>query len=229
MFELQHNGIKINCREETTDDFVFDEVIKKGCYAKLIPGKLSDYNWFDIGGHIGCFTIPALLSGATVKTFEPDVSSFKLLSANVALNGLCKKADLNNFAVGAVDGTVPFYVNKKKNKGANSLICKKGRDIVVVQKMAFQPLLDEYRPTAIKIDCEGAEYEIVRSIKGMPSVSLVVMELHFNMIGKEKAREVIETLCSFGFAAKYNENALIKDYWHTNVVFERKAKQCRKS
>jgi len=176
--ELQENkGMKAYVRPETSDPFVLKEV-SSGEYRKL---KITpDDVIVDFGLNIGMFTTYALLQGAKeVHSFEAETENFQLAQMNVKLNGVDDRAYLHNRAVvGNDDEERYFSINVKKNKGAHSLIEKRGRDTATVKCINVNKVLEEVKPSIIKMDIEGGEYEVLKSIKNYDTIHQLIFEFH---------------------------------------------------
>jgi len=93
-------------------------------YNKLITainlikasGRFEGYGFdtiVDVGANIGTISIPAVLDGLFSKAVavEPHPHNFKLLHANVVLNGLNDKFTLHNAALGENDGVLEMEVS----------------------------------------------------------------------------------------------------------------------
>lgn len=176
--EIQEkNGLKAYVRPETSDPFVLKE-IASGEYRKLVI--TSDDVIVDFGLNIGMFTSYALKRGAKeVHAYEAEKENFELATMNVELNGVSDRAHLHNLAViGNDDEERYFSINVKKNKGAHSLIEKKGRDSTTVKCINVNKILEEIQPTIIKMDIEGGEYEVLKSIKNYDNIQQLIFEFH---------------------------------------------------
>jgi FkbM family methyltransferase len=198
--EVEVKGVKSLIREGTSDEFVVNEVIKGNEYRKL---KLRpDDIVLDCGLNIGMFTTQTLLRGIKeIHSFEPDVDNFYLAQKNVEMNGfkLGENVFLNNDAVIGNDDTHrEFSINVKKNKGAHSLVKKRGRDTVTVTAKNINKILEEVKPTVFKMDIEGGEYEVLPAINDWSGIREFIMEFHHAHLNdiktKEKYKEIIELL-----------------------------------
>jgi FkbM family methyltransferase len=193
---IEKNGIKAKVRNGTSDSFVVKECVN-GEYRKL---NISESDIIvDIGLNIGMFTCYALSKGANeVHSFEPDLDNFELAKFNVDLNGFSNRCFLYNHAVvGNQDIFRDFFINVKKNKGAHSLIGKRGRDKITVTCANINKIIEQVKPTILKLDCEGGEYEILKSIKSFSKINQIIMEFHhahLNDKDKSKFHEIIELM-----------------------------------
>ena len=177
-------------RPETTDQKVIVEVITKNSYErKKDKFFLKDAPiWLDLGGNIGTFTCQALHKGAQkVITFEPEQENFELLLKNVSKNNFTSNVIPVQAGVVAKQGIneLELYVCKGDyNKYRHTIFKIRGRQSVSIPVKNFKEVLDEYKPNGVKIDIEGAEIEILESMK--PSdwpdhVSHLVFEYSFDI------------------------------------------------
>ena len=173
----EHAGIKAYIRPGTSDPFVLREV-SSGEYRKL---KITPNDVIvDFGLNIGLFTSYALLRGAKeVHSFEAETENYNLAQLNVELNGVADRATLHNRAViGNDDEERYFSINVKKNKGAHSLVKKRGRDSITVKCINVNKVLEEVKPNIVKMDIEGGEYEVLKSIKNYATIDQLIFEFH---------------------------------------------------
>jgi FkbM family methyltransferase len=171
---------------------VVNEVIKGNTYRKLTiqPGDTV----LDVGMNIGMFTIWALLQGAKqVFGFEPSPQNFILANRNIKLNELTGAATTYEKAVVGTDDTVrQFALNVKKNKGAHSLVSKRGRNAIEVECENFQKILERIKPNVIKMDIEGGEYEIITAGVDFKGVREFIMEFHHAHLNDVEQRSKYE-------------------------------------
>lgn len=175
---ITYKNIIANVREDTSDEFVVREVFS-GEYNKL--QLQSNDVVVDFGLNIGMFTIFALNKGvAQVHAFEPDKENFSLACDNVALNiATSFRYFLHNKAVvGNNDATREFSINSKKNKGAHSLVAKRGRSFVTVECVNINDVFESVKPTVVKMDIEGGEYECLPAVKDWSGIREFIMEFH---------------------------------------------------
>ena len=176
--EIEVKDVKAKVREDTSDEFVVNEVIRGNEYRKL---KLQPSDVvLDFGLNIGMFTIQTFKRGVKeVHSFEPDLENFNLATDNCKLNNTDSSVQLNNAAVvGNNDTTRNFSINTKKNKGAHSLVAKRGRDTITVNAENINDIMKRVNPTVIKMDIEGGEYEVLPAIKDWSNIRELIMEYH---------------------------------------------------
>ncbi|MCE0499404.1 MAG: FkbM family methyltransferase, partial [Methylacidiphilales bacterium] len=145
----------------------------------------------DIGANQGFYACYAARRGATVLAIEPVPELFTTLLSNVGAAGLASRVtalccgvsdtdgvavmDLSDFLGGGVGSIVPRFLEKLD-------ISSTGRIEVPVK--TFGRILAENKIDRIrlcKLDCEGAEYAIIKSIDAVTAarVDAFVLEYHW--------------------------------------------------
>ncbi|WP_165204306.1 FkbM family methyltransferase [Methylovirgula ligni] len=189
------------------------EVVKS-----LRPGMA----FIDIGANAGVFSMIAgqrIGADGVIVAFEPSLAVFKKLIANASIN------QLRNFfpfmgAVGPSTGVGRFQTDEKHTGGA---YLDAHGDTRVVQ-LGGPPLsallasLIEDRKTMIKIDVEGAELDVIRSIGDLLGANLietVIVEVNAGQQARFSAtpQEIYAFMhekgykprLGLGFAGHYNE------------------------
>lgn len=136
----------------------------------------------DIGSHIGSFSLAAAkkFPKAKVLSFEPSPENYGIFRKNIKLNKL-KNIRAFNKAVSSKSGSVKIHINSL-NSAANSLYDTDGKAISVssvnlgrifkrnrIKKCSFA-----------KVDCEGAEYEILLNTpkKILGKIETMIIEYH---------------------------------------------------
>jgi FkbM family methyltransferase len=177
----------------------------------------------DIGAHIGSFSVYAgrRAPRGRVFSFEPDDWSHRQLVKNLAINEV---ANVKTFrgGVGGKSGTRNLYaakLNSAENNfywggaQADSVDCVTLADIFAEHKLE--------RCDFMKIDCEGAEYEILLNtpMEVLRKIRRISVECHVGRyfgLADESARPevLIEFLRRAGFTVKVlKENELHTFLW----------------
>lgn len=188
--------IKAYVREDTSDEFVVREVFS-GEYNKL--NIRPDDVILDFGLNIGMFTCFALSKGAKqVWSYEAESENFDYAVRNVEMNFPDKlRYNLNNKAVVGNDDTIRYFsINTKKNKGAHSLVEKRGRDRCTVQCININDAIDQANPTIIKMDIEGAEYECLPAVKDWSGIRELIFEFHHAHLNDIKTHDKYQEILS---------------------------------
>lgn len=176
--QIEYRGVKAIVREGTSDEFVVKEVFS-GEYNKL--NITQDDVIVDFGLNIGMFTLFALNKQAKkLYSYEADKENYEYALQNIKLNDIAAdRYELFNMAVvGNDDISREFSLNTKKNKGAHSLLHKRGRTTTTVPCINISKVLDRYKPTIVKMDIEGGEYECIKSLTSYHGIREFIMEFH---------------------------------------------------
>ena len=156
------NGIKIITRPKKGDRSTINEVF----IHKLYPYEIQPSDIVvDIGAHVGVFTVFAAKKAynGEVYSYEPEPTNFKQLKKNVVLNHL-KNVKETRTGVAGRKGMRTFYVSNQ-HTGGNSIIKVPGKKIKA-KFTTLKDIIDDNEIDVIdflKVDVEGAEYEILLS------------------------------------------------------------------
>lgn len=141
----------------------------------------SDKVCLDLGTNIGTFTKIALDGGAyRVYGVECDFRNYNIANSNFSES---IRAKIIHAAVSALDqDTLKIYKsNAKSNHSSTSIIKRRGTftEYDEVKNYHITELLDEIKPDIVKIDIEGAEYDIIEHVLAYRPKVLFI-ELHGN-------------------------------------------------
>lgn len=141
---------------------------------------------FDIGGGIGEFGLFAARAepGTQVYAFEPFPEAFALMWENMRLNDVTN-AQLHEMALGAESGTSTLDLSsgdpvRFQTQAAADLATTQHLEVTLVSLGDALNLTGVDEVDLLKLDCEGAEYDIlfnsVRSV--LERIHRIVMEFH---------------------------------------------------
>lgn len=181
------HGTPIKYRPGTSDTTViYEALLKSGKKSEYsVPGSLDPKVILDIGGNIGVASIffARTFPNARIFSFEPVPENYALLKENVS--SLANVSALP-VALGSEDKEAEIYWSREyTNLGGFSFFEKPGNDarpIRVQVKHAGRYLraLGIEKVDLIKIDTEGAEFDILTSFDEamLANASWIVGELH---------------------------------------------------
>lgn len=167
----------------------------------------SGWTVIDIGGGIGDFTIQAACAAANncVHAFEPTPSSFSLLEQNLRANGI-QNVEIYPTAVWSDDQEVVIDTGSGEpvqftSQAYTGELLEDGK--VRVQANSLNTLLARLgiqRCDLMKLDCEGAEYEILFHTPdaALQQIDRIVMEYHDNA-GPNTHRDMERFLTEKGY------------------------------
>jgi FkbM family methyltransferase len=189
----QEAGGKIyNMRINKIDRPVVYMVVIFKEYSKYLDLTKDDI-WLDIGGHIGTFSIDVSDKVKQIYAFEPEPGNYELLEKNIAENKIENILIFNAAVVGNYDLEREFHLDEKDNTGGHSLIAADGKAKITVKCRNINDILKTYNINKVKMDCEGAEYEIIKSMD-LTNIKELIMEFHFNLLGLTKFEELVALL-----------------------------------
>ncbi len=177
------------------DEFAAEETTWRRFTELLTP----DDTLLDIGAYIGSVAVTAAREqGTHVIAYECFPEHFDVMLQNSQdLPIECRQV-----AVMGEAGTVTLYLAPKSPMAHSVVEKKRSAGMMEVQSVSFAEELERYKPTAVKIDIEGAEYTFLDELKNLPEyVRKVALEFH--LIKDEKhlalAQDVIDTLRAQGW------------------------------
>ena len=190
--------------------FFYDNVLQRDYLQGGIALNLGDVV-FDVGANIGSFTVVAARlvgEAGRVFAFEPNPIAFARLEENVALNRL-GNVRCFPFAIGGRAGSFEFFSHDRAN--FSSLfegVDRRGLEGMNADTVAVRTLPEVIAELGLesidllKLDCEGAEYEIVDHLdaKAAGIIRQLAMETH--AVPGRSRRDLIGRLAELGFAPR---------------------------
>jgi len=192
----------------STDFFVLREVLAEETYRDVLPLlPARPLRVVDIGANLGATTI--WLSRKTCLgeafCFEPEPDSFRLLNFNLARNG-CTGARAIAKAVGGRSRKARMMLNEATPGGASIYAAAASGQESAGNAVEVIALSDWLRETPgpfdlLKMDCEGAEWEIVRHTgsRDLGRFGAVMAEIHGDPEGHQPVTAFEELIESRGF------------------------------
>jgi len=152
---------------------------------------------FDIGTHIGSFSILAAKKAKSGKvfSFEPLPDNYKIFSKNINLNKL-KNIKAYNLAVASKKGTQKLFLYEGAHTGSSSLYRRNTDNFLKIKTDTIQNIMNVNhikRINFMKIDCEGAEYDILFNLPKnvLNNIEKISMEYH-DTINEHKHQDLLE-------------------------------------
>jgi FkbM family methyltransferase len=182
------NGLSFALQPRCGDWFTLLECAVRGDYFQHGIAVRAGDTVIDIGANFGAFSIAAsrqVGESGRVFCFEPNPSVFARLQQNIRLNG-CGNVTAFNEAVGGRDGHVDLFIDRKSafstTKSAVGERVYTGMPATRVPMRSISSVLAlAGAPVALlKIDCEGAEYDILERLTAEEAARIgqVTMEVH---------------------------------------------------
>lgn len=172
----------------------------------------------DVGGHHGHFALLAAREGAAqVCSYEPAPENLVYLRQNTRD---VPQIELHECALGREKGVRELWLNPGRNTGAHSLVKRRGREPVEIMVMSFANEVRKIKPDIIKIDIEGAEYEL--DLDCLANVRGIAIELHLQGNQRIEAQRVHRYIQSLGFTVVRSPRDTGKN-WHTYSIYRKDA------
>jgi FkbM family methyltransferase len=187
------------------DLFVLREVLVEEAYkAALALLTVKNIRLVDIGANFGSFTIWAHGAAGVREAFcfEPEPDSFRLLNFNLSLND-CSAAKTLACAVGGESRMIKISLKKSSPGGTTIYDGDTSPEAKTVPVIAFEKWLGEVEGDfdLLKMDCEGAEWEIIRRTdpRQFARFQVVVAEVHEDPEHKQAVPEFKQSMENLGF------------------------------
>ncbi len=185
LIELRPGGLRFKVRS-AMDVWIIKETCLDRDYERA--GVELEDGWIilDIGAGLGDFSVHAAKRhpGSLVFAYEPFPESFALLQENVKLNGLDSVRMFPN-AVGSVASSqmVLYAVGAAVQHRTAATVGAASATSVTVASVTLDQIFEEQRLSRcdfLKIDCEGAEYEILfqASDQTLGKIKHICLEYH---------------------------------------------------
>jgi len=189
---------------ENNDFYVYEsngsDYERLGCVIE--PGDVV----VDIGGNIGIFARRALNRGASrVFAFEPSSKIFSCLLDNtprslvechrIAVAGFNGSTILNSDITAGIGGSSIVQEMNQEKASTENVIC------LTLNRLFEIGILPE-KIDFMKIDCEGAEKQIIDDLTdhNLSKIRKIAMEFHTVLLGEEARELMVERLANFGFS-----------------------------
>jgi FkbM family methyltransferase len=161
----------------------------------------------EVGANIGYYVLvesKSIGKKGLIYAIEPGKENFEFLKRNIQINNVRNTLPFN-IALGDKNELKELYVYSEGN--FNTFLNKK-RNLKLIRKDKIKIIRgDDFlkgkrKPTVIRMDVEGYEYEIIKGLQKTISSSknmLIFMELHFGVLSKNKVNFILNFLKKNGF------------------------------
>jgi len=157
------------------------DLCRQEAYLKRYEQLFGKQEWndacVDIGSNIGITATiyNRLCNFNLVVCYEPVVETFNMLNKNLQANN-CDNIEVNNAAVLASNGEVEVSFNKSSFASASLYRDFKWRE--KVKAVSINDIIKDKKVGLLKIDCEGAEQDILTGISDYSPIKRMVIEFH---------------------------------------------------
>jgi FkbM family methyltransferase len=161
----------------------------------------------DIGAHIGSFTLYAskFVTTGKIYSFEPLPENYSMLIKNVKINNI-QNIKTYKIAISNYTGTSHLHLYDGPHTGSSSLYERNSKKKIKIKTITLEKFIKENKIKQIdfiKIDCEGAEYDILFNApdKVLAIIKKISMEYH-DSINNHKHNELMTFFRKKGFIAR---------------------------
>lgn len=211
-------------------DEVGEGLRRRGCtesetLSAITSHLNTDSVFFDLGAHIGQYTLMASPLCRAVHSFEPVPVTFGLLHRNIQANGLAN-VFANHCAVSDRCGDVTIYEGDVSNMDRSSLMppsYASGKSFVV-PSLTLDVYVSEHGdvPDLIKIDVEGAEISVLRGAYHLLRERHPMLIVEIDRLNQPRfgftAEDLLKELKDFGYSLSPLENEQGTDRSYFNVL-----------
>ena len=202
IFETR-SGLKIKIRVDSTDLMALTHVwMIKEYYEDNFQIDENDVV-VDVGAHIGLFALYAsqFCNNGKIFCFEPIKKNYNLLLDNISLNNI-KNIFPYNIAVTKKTSITKIFLNE--DESGHSMYIK-NKNFVEINSKSLSDIFVENNIKEcdfLKLDCEGAEYEIIESLSSdfLAKIKKMVIEYHMADNNPELLEKLIAKLKQFSFS-----------------------------
>ena len=192
--EINGTNLGFHLNDMLVGDYLFEQVVIKKEYLPKEITFTNLANIVDIGANVGLFSclMSAMFPDSKIFAFEPALSNIARMQEHLALNKI-ENVTLYPFALGSTNENRELFL--PHDEGAYSLFESNaslytrgkgytGKSYSVVVRNAREALLESGIETIdfLKIDCEGAELEILEAITPqLKNTKRIAIEWHPNV------------------------------------------------
>jgi len=172
----RYGDFRLEMRPGTSDVKTVIEVLRTQMYKKAF--EATSEVWGDFGAHIGTFAVYALAHGAKqIYCWEPFPDSRALLQRNVS--GYPVKIHCQAVSWTGKERALHLH---GKTDARHTLREVRGRQTLQVQSAKFADVLKEHKDiTAVKMDIEGSEIEILQNLDFPARIRVLTFEWSYSV------------------------------------------------
>ncbi len=202
IFETR-SGLKIKIRVNSTDLMALTHVWMIQEYSDDNFSINNDDVIIDVGAHIGLFALFAsqFCKNGKIFCYEPIKENYKILIENIEMNQI-QNIFPNNLAVTKETSRVKIFLND--DQSGHSMFIQNKNFVEVDSKSLSDIFIDNGIKECdfLKLDCEGAEYEIVESLPSdlFTKINKTAIEYHMFDTKPELLEQLINKLKQFSFS-----------------------------
>lgn len=220
--QLRPSGLRFNVREPM-DIWIIKETCLDRDYERLSGPIQPGWHIIDIGAGLGDFAIDAAQHGAWVCAYEPFPESFDLLKQNLSLNKIENVLPIAE-AVSGRAGTLQLEMSGAAVQHKTTSVRGERKTISVPAITLDKALsrLNGFRCDLLKMDCEGAEYDILMMADEScwQRIDQIVLEYH-DGVSEHSHQDLIDLFEKRGFKTRCFPSHVRQHLGLLHVILER--------
>ncbi|MEP3602702.1 MAG: FkbM family methyltransferase [Stappiaceae bacterium] len=167
--------------------------------ALVREGLTAQDRVLEVGAGIGFVGIACakICGPENILSYEPNPKMKPVIEANYALNGM--RPNLRSKVVATTAGKLEFYFSDSVL--SSSLVDRNQGSPTLVEADAISSVIENFRPSAIVMDAEGAEIGLLPACD-LSNVSTIAVEMHPHIVGAPAISELRTYLRELGFMEK---------------------------
>ena len=211
------DGLRVSLSSHPSDLVTSFVVFVKRDYGEIPAGGTV----LDIGANIGCFSLYAARAGARrIVAVEPSAEAYSTLVENIRQNALARLVQPVQMAVtGDAGAVVPFPTRSSPESRIG--VADATHEVSYVRTTTIEELLTTFAVEEVdllKLDCEGAEYDIIFKTPGYlwSVVKRIRLEYHAG-----RSLELIAYLRGHGYGVRRHRARQVETSEHGDLWVER--------
>lgn len=203
---LLRDGTRYMVRLNTADLKILNELYIFNQYGQFNKYLKDASNVIDVGAHIGTFSIMTgkYLKKGRIYCYEPDRKNFKILTNNININNMQNKIIAFRLGIASKKGKKNLF-RHEKNSGMHSFFGN-GKNKNEIETISLSDIFTDNKIETcdlLKIDCEGAEYEIIFNTEKriFDKIKHIVLEYH----SSGNPFDLIKYLRKMGFRSRIKD------------------------
>lgn len=194
------DGIKIFVSDNIQGDIlrtIYTETYE-GSELRIIKSQLEpDDIVMELGTGIGFISsyCAKQIGSERVFTFEANPQLESDIFRNYKLNNVAPNLEM--CILGEQSGEQTFYL-QKDYWTSSAMLTSSYHQQIQVQVKSFNEAIAQIKPTFLIVDIEGGEYDLFK-YSDLSNVNKICVELHYDVLGKEKTKFILSKLADWGF------------------------------
>ncbi|MBO6507250.1 MAG: FkbM family methyltransferase [Roseibium sp.] len=153
----------------------------------------------EVGAGIGFIGIACarICGPGNILSYEPNPAMKAVIEKNYALNDMTP--NLRSKVLDVKPGEVEFFFSDTVL--SSSLIDRQQGSATRVEADGIGQVVEEFDPSAIVMDVEGAEIELLRNCR-LDGVAKMIIEMHPHVVGEDRISDLCGFLSENGFSVE---------------------------